>query len=237
MIQNLNLFIAFTAGLLTFFSPCFLPMVPAILIYITSLSFEEIKNIRTVTLVHSAFFILGFSVVFTFMGIAASLIGSFLYDFSGLLRVLGGGLIIFLGLYLMGIIKLPFLDIDRKITFASKPAGYLGTFFVGMAFALGWSPCFGPIMAGILFYASQTETVGQGALMLIAFSLGLGLPLFLVALAVNYSLSFLKKIEKHLKTIHYYSGIFLVALGMLLVTNFLNGIIQWLIEITGYRGV
>ena len=216
----MNLLIAFFGGLLAFFSPCFLPLVPAYLVYITGLSFEEIKDIRPKTVIHSLIFILGFTVVFTFVGLAASLIGRFLFDFRDILRILGGGIIIFLGLYLTGILRLPFLDIERKITIAKKPASYLGTFLVGMAFALGWSPCIGPILAGILVYASQANTVTEGLLMLIAFSLGLGLPLFLFSLAVNYSLSFIKKIEKYLGVIHFISGILLVIIGILLTYGY-----------------
>jgi len=209
--------IAFTAGILAFFSPCFLPLVPAYLIYITGLSFEEIKNVRLTTVVHSLLFILGFTIVFVVLGTVANLVGQFLFGFKDLIRVLGGSLIILLGFYLLGILKLPFLDLERKISIAQKPAGYLGSIFVGMVFALGWTPCIGPILAGILVLASQTQTVGQGALMLIVFSLGLGLPLFLVSLAVNYSLSLLKKINNYLGAIHFISGVLLVIVGILLI--------------------
>ncbi len=237
MNPNLNLFIAFTAGIFAFLSPCFLPLVPAYLIYITGLSFDEIKNVRFKTIIHSLLFILGFTIVFTFLGIAASLVGNILFQFRDIIRILGGGLIIFLGLYLAGIIKFQFLNVEKRLTISEKPAGYLGTLFVGMVFAIGWSPCVGPILAGILVYASQAETVGQGILMLIAFSLGLGLPLFLASLAVNYSLSLLKKIEKYLGMIHFISGLFLVIIGILLITNYLQTISVWLIEVTGYKGI
>lgn len=237
MTPNLNFGIAFIGGLLTFFSPCFLPLVPAYLIYITGLSFEEIKTIRLKTIIHSLLFILGFSIVFSSMGLAASLLGSFFFNFQDILRIVGGGLIIVLGLYLIGVIKLPFLDMERKITISAKPSGYIGTLFVGMVFALGWSPCVGPILAGILLLAGQTTTAGQGLLMLLAFSAGLGLPLFLVSLGVNYFLSFIKKIEKHLKTIHLVCGIFLVLVGILLVTDSLQTITLWLIELTNYQGI
>jgi len=237
MNQNLNLFIAFIAGVFAFLSPCFLPLVPAYLIYITGLSFDEVKDVRLKTVIHSLLFIFGFTVVFTFLGVTASLIGNILFQFRDIIRIIGGGLIIFLGLYLAGIIKLPFLDMEKRLTLSKKPAGYLGTFFVGIVFALAWSPCVGPILGGILVYASQAETVGQGVLMLIAFSLGLGLPLFLVSLAVNFSLSLLKKIEKYLGVIHFISGLFLVIVGILLITNYLQTLSLWLIELTGYKGI
>ena len=237
MTQNVNLAIAFFAGVLAFFSPCFLPLVPAYLIYITGLSFEEIQKVRGMTIVHSLLFILGFTIVFTSLGMAAGLAGQFFFQFANVIRIMGGLLVVFLGLYLMRIIKLPFLDLERKITISSKPTGFVGTLLVGMVFALGWTPCVGPILAGILLFASQTATLGEGALMLIAFSLGIGLPLFLFSLAVNFSLSFIKKIEKYLGAIHFVSGIFLVIVGLLLMTNYLQTISIWLIELTGYKGI
>ncbi|MEE8638330.1 MAG: cytochrome c biogenesis protein CcdA [Candidatus Margulisiibacteriota bacterium] len=237
MTSNVNLAIAFFGGVLAFFSPCFLPLVPAYLIYITGLSFEEIQKVRGMTIVHSLLFILGFTIVFTSLGMAAGLAGQFFFQFADVIRIMGGLLIVFLGLYLMRIIKLPFLDLERKITISSKPAGFAGTLLVGMVFALGWTPCVGPILAGILLFASQTATLGEGALMLIAFSLGIGLPLFLFSLAVNYSLSFIKKIEKYLGAIHFVSGIFLIIVGLLLMTNYLQTISIWLIELTGYKGI
>ena len=234
---NINFAIAFIGGLLTFFSPCFLPLVPAYLIYITGLSFEEIKSVRKATIIHSLLFILGFTIVFTALGITISLVGQFFFAYGNIFRVLGGLFVVFLGLYLMGIIRLPFLDMERKINLSSKPTGMIGTVLVGMVFALGWSPCVGPILAGILVYASQAKTVFQGAMMLMAFSLGLGLPLFLFSLAVNYSLSILKKVEKHLKTIHFICGLFLVLIGIMLITNHLQIFTVWIIEITGYKGI
>ena len=233
----MNLFIAFGGGILAFFSPCFLPLVPAYLIYITGMSFDEIRDIRLKTIIHSLLFILGFGIIFTSLGLAAGFIGGFLFAFRDILRVLGGGLIILLGLYLAGILKLPFLDIEKRITIAKKPSGYLGTILVGMVFALGWSPCVGPILAGILTLAAQSGTAGQGALMLIAFSLGLGLPLFLVSIAVDFTLSLLKRIEKYLGIIHFVCGFFLVIVGILLVMNYLSGISGWLIDLTGYKGI
>jgi cytochrome c-type biogenesis protein len=219
MTQNMNLAIAFVGGVLAFFSPCFLPLVPAYLIYITGLSFEEVKDVRAKTVFHSIIFILGFTIVFTFLGMAATLAGRFLHDFSEMLMSLGGLLLVILGFYLVGLVKLPFLDLDRKLTISSKPSGYIGTFFVGMVFALGWSPCVGPLLAAILLYAGQSATLGRGMMLLTAFSFGLGLPLFLFSLAVNYSLSLLKSLEKHIWLIHWVCGIFLVIIGFLLMTN------------------
>jgi len=232
-----DLAIAFFGGSLAFFSPCFLPLVPAYLVYITGLSFEDVQRTRFLTIAHSLLFILGFTIVFTSLGIAASLAGQFFFAFRDVIRIAGGLLVIFLGLYLMRIIRLPFLDLEKKVTLSSKPSGFLGSVLVGMVFALGWTPCVGPILAGILLYAAQSETVGQGAFMLIAFSLGLGLPLFLFSLAVNYSLTLLKRIQKYLGAIHFVAGLFLVIVGLLLATDYLQVLSRWLIELTGYQGI
>lgn len=234
--MKINIAIAFTGGLLTFFSPCFLPLVPAYLIYITGLSFEEVKKARKMTVIHSLLFILGFTIVFTSLGAAISFAGRFFFAYGDIFRILGGLFVLFLGFYLVGIVKLPFLDVERKINLASKPTGMIGTVLVGMVFALGWSPCVGPILAGILVWASTAQTVMQGAVMLVFYSLGLGLPLFLFSLAVNYSLSVLKKIEKHIKTIHFVCGLFLVLVGILLITNQLQFLVTWLTEVMGYKG-
>ncbi|NQT30126.1 MAG: cytochrome c biogenesis protein CcdA [Candidatus Saganbacteria bacterium] len=237
MVTNLDFFIAFVAGFLTFFSPCFLPLVPAYLVYITGLSFEELKDVRLKTVVHSLLFILGFSVVFISMGVLVSWLGQFFYNFQNILRVVGGVLIIFLGIYLMGIIKFPFLDQERRFNFSGKPAGYFGSFLVGIVFALGWTPCVGPILGSILIFASQSQTLGRGVGMLIMYCLGLSIPLFLFSLAVNFSLSLLKHLQKYLGTIHFICGLFLVIIGLLLATNYMQALTIWLIDLTGFAGI
>ncbi len=218
----MNFWAAFTAGFLSFFSPCFIPLIPVYLIYITGSSLDEIKEVKLHTMLHSLCFILGFTIVFTSLGAAASLLGRFFIGFGEPIRIIAGLLIIILGLYLMRLIKLPFLDIERKITVSSKPIGYLGSIVVGMAFALGWSPCAGPVLAAILIYAGQSNTVWHGIMLLITFSLGLGLPLLLVSAAVNYSLMLFKKIEKYLGAINLISGIFLVIIGLRIIWDSLN---------------
>lgn len=237
MNQGLNLLIAFGGGLLAFLSPCFLPLVPAYLIYITGLTFDELKDVRFKTIVHSLLFILGFTLVFAPLGLAVSALGGILFMFKDLLRIIGGGLIIFLGFYLAGIIRFGFLDVEKKITLSERPAGYLGTVFVGMVFALGWSPCVGPILASVLLVASQADRAIEGLWLLLAFSLGLGTPLFLLSLATNYSLSLLRKLQSYLPRIHFYTGVFLVIVGVMLVTDYFKVISAWLINITGWQGI
>jgi len=215
----MNLLIAFFGGILAFFSPCFLPLIPAYLIYITGLSFDEIKNIRLKTIFHSLCFILGFTIIFTMLGAASGFIGSFLINYKDVFRLIGGLLIIFFGLYLLGLFKVGWFDLDKKLKISGKPSGYFGSIFVGMVFAIGWTPCIGPILGGILVYASQSGTVWQGMLQLVAFSLGLGLPLFLFSLAVNFSLSLLKIVNKYVGVIQKLCGLGLIIVGVLLLVG------------------
>lgn len=217
----MNLAIAFGAGILSFFSPCFLPLVPAYLIYITGLSFEELKQVRFKTIAHSLSFILGFTIVFVLLGLTFSALGQWLFDYKDVLRWVGGGLLVLLGLYLLLGIKLSFLEVEKRFNLTGRPAGYFGSVLVGMAFAAGWTPCIGPVLAGILAFASQAESVMTGALMLAAFSLGLGAPLLLLAVSLNFSLALIKKLDRFLPLIHAASGSLLLIVGLLLLWKIL----------------
>jgi cytochrome c-type biogenesis protein len=217
MNQNLNLAIAFGAGFLTFLSPCFLPLIPAYLVYLTGQSVIEIQRQKLATLLHALCFIIGFSLVFIILGIAANVLGQWLYAYKEILRYLGAALLIMLGLYLMGALKLSWLDLERRLTPVVRPAGYLGSVFIGIVFAVGWSPCVGPILAGILLLASQQETITQGIFLLMFYAFGLAAPLLLVTLMLDYLLSALKKVEKYLWVEHYVSGLALIIIGLLLL--------------------
>ena len=186
MIDSLNhvsIFAAFSAGLLSFVSPCVLPLVPSYVSYITGLSIEELTNteqrqrFRKAIVLNSLSFIAGFSCVFIAFGASATIVGQLLYEYQELIRKVGAVLIILFGLYLLGILKMKFLMMERRLLhFESKPVGYLGSFLVGTAFAAGWTPCVGPILGGILAYASTTESMQSGIVLLASYSLGLGLP-------------------------------------------------------------
>jgi cytochrome c-type biogenesis protein len=215
--MNLNIFIAFAGGVLAFFSPCFLPLVPAYLIYITGLSLTELKHLRLKTIIHSAAFILGFTLIFTLLGVAIGLVGDWFYPFKEWVRLAGGIFIILLGIYLTGIVRLPWLDMEKRFTITRKPAGYFGSFFVGMVFALGWTPCVGPILAAILTLASQAGGTIPAVLMLMSFSFGLGLPLFILSLTLGTSLTLIKKLGNYLRWLHLIFGLLLVIVGLLLI--------------------
>jgi len=223
--QTLSFMIAFSAGFLSFISPCVLPLVPSYLAYITGLSLDELtsegqdRQIRWTTIKNSTLFILGFSTVFILFGASATVAGQLLLTYQEVVRKVGGALVVLLGLYIMGILKLPFLMAEKRIHFRGKPGGDIGTFLVGVAFAAGWTPCVGPILGAILLYASTTESVSQGVWLLTFYSLGLGLPLFVSSLGLNAFLNHSKRIRSYMRTVSLVSGLFLIVVGVMIFTN------------------
>lgn len=232
---NISLFIAFAAGLLSFVSPCVLPLVPSYITYITGLTLEELttqterKGVRAIIIANSLLFIAGFSIVFIAFGASASLVGQLLVTYQDFIRKLGGVLIVVFGLYVMGILKIKFLMAEKRMHLKSRPAGYVGSVLVGVAFAAGWTPCVGPILGTILVYASTTDSMLTGVELLSSYSLGIGLPLFITALAVDSFLNYFKKVRAYMYGISVASGIFLVLIGVLIYTNsltLLTGILE-----------
>ena len=203
MIDSLNqvsLFAAFSAGLLSFISPCVLPLVPSYVSYITGLSLEQLadagerRRFRKAILLNSLLFILGFSSVFIAFGASASFIGQILYQYQDIIRKLGAVLIIIFGFYMLGILKIDFLMREHYLVqFNSRPVGYVGSFLIGTAFAAAWTPCVGPILGAILAYASTTESMKDGIFLLASYSVGLGLPLFITAFSIDSFLNYFKK--------------------------------------------
>jgi cytochrome c-type biogenesis protein len=222
---QISYLIAFTAGLLSFVSPCVLPLVPSYVSYITGLSFEELSGETTrrpitwITIKSALLFIAGFSTVFIAFGASATAVGQLFLLHQEALRRIGGLLIMLFGLYVMGLFKFRWLSMDRHWRFSERPAGDVGTFLIGIAFAAGWTPCVGPILGSILLYASTTNSVAKGVSLLMAYSIGLGLPLFIIALAFNSFLARWKAIHRHMRTITLISGLFLVFVGLLIFTN------------------
>ncbi len=238
--QDLSFYLAFGAGVLSFLSPCVLPLVPSYLAFVTGLSFEELtrehpqRKVRRMILGHSLVFILGFSVLFTLLGASATLLGQFLAAHKDTIRIAGGILIILFGLFISGVFSLGFLQQEKKIHLQDKPLGYLGSFLVGVTFAAGWTPCVGPILSSILLYASTAEDVSSGMFLLFTYSLGLGLPFLACSLALNTFLSAFRKAHKYLGIFTKAGGVLLILVGILLITNsfgFLNEILSgWLPE-------
>ncbi|MBU4311729.1 MAG: cytochrome c biogenesis protein CcdA [Candidatus Omnitrophica bacterium] len=237
--SEVSIVISFVAGVLTFLSPCILPLFPSYITYITGKSFEDIKtldpssNIRKITALHSLFFILGFSIVFILLGVTFAYLGSFFGIRRTLLEKIGGLLIIFLGLHITGVFNLRFLNFEKKISFNRKKAGYLGSLLVGMAFAVGWTPCVGPILSSILIYASTLESLPRAITLLCFYSVGLGVPFFVASLMINQFLFIFNRFKSFMKFVPIATGVFLVIMGTLLFTgqfSRLSGIIA------AYRG-
>jgi cytochrome c-type biogenesis protein len=231
---QISLIAAFSAGLLSFVSPCVLPLVPSYISYITGLSVEQLTDanerakFKKAILVNALLFIGGFSAVFIAFGASASLLGQLLITYQDALRRLGGILIIVFGLYLLGILNLNFLKVEHRFQFRNRPAGYFGSFLVGVAFAAGWTPCVGPVLGSILLYASTTDSLLNGVVLLTCYSLGLGLPLFLTALGVDRFLAYFKEVRAYLWGVSTVSGVLLVVVGVLIYANSLTLITSFL---------
>jgi cytochrome c-type biogenesis protein len=241
--QEVTFYAAFLFGLLSFASPCVLPLIPSYLSYITGLSFEDLtgsrdrERIRKITVLNSLFFILGFSSIFVLLGASSSFVGRILLDYRDIIRRLGGILIIIFGLYVTGIVRFGFLSREKKVHLEEKPVGYLGSFLVGVTFAAGWTPCIGPILGSILLYASQAGTTSHGILLLSIYSIGLGLPFFLSSLALNTFLSYFRRIQRYLRFINIISGILLIIVGLLIFTDYLQILSVYITDWTGFTGI
>ena len=233
-LNQVSLTAAFLAGVVSFVSPCVLPLVPSYITFITGLSFDELTatdqgpRVRRLTLIHSLAFILGFSMVFIALGATATAAGQFLREHQDTLRIAGGILIVFFGIYLTGIIQIPFLSRERKVHLTGKPLGVLGSVLVGITFAAGWTPCIGPILASILLYASTAQTVGTGILLLSVYSLGLGVPFLIASLGMNSFLAASSRLRRSLRTIEVVSGAILIVFGLALVTNLFSNFVAFL---------
>ena len=223
---ELNLLVAVAAGLLSFLSPCVLPLFPSYLSFVAGVSFEELQGsvanprTRRAILVNSLLFICGFSLVFIALGAGATLLGQALFAYQEIIQRVGGLLVVVLGLYVAGWLRIPFLMREWRVELANRPAGYVGAFLVGITFAAGWTPCIGPILGSILTLASVSQTASTGILMLVAYSVGLAIPFLVSALAVERFLVFFDRFKGYLPVVTRISGIILMVLGLLLFFNY-----------------
>jgi cytochrome c-type biogenesis protein len=222
--QTVSFPAAFVAGLLSFFSPCVLPLIPAYFTFITGFSIEELteeynSEIRKKVFLSTFLFVLGFSLVFILMGASASYLGGLMYTYKKLIRIIGGILIIILGIHLTGLIRIPGLDFEKRINLEKKPLHFFGTLIIGMAFGAGWSPCIGPLLGSILIVAGSQETVWQGVMLLGIYSAGLATPFIIISIFINFLLIFIKKASKVLKYVNVVAGVVLIVVGLILVSN------------------
>lgn len=229
---NLGLAVAFLGGLLSFLSPCVLPLVPSYLGFVTGFTFDEMSGRRRVAMLHAVLFVTGFSLIFMLFGATATALGRVLKYYEVWIQRAGGVLIILFGLYCLGVLKLRFLDQDARLHLDRKPMGYLGSVFVGMAFAAGWTPCIGPILGTILGLAATEESLGRGMVLLGSYSVGLAVPFLLAAYAVETFLDWFQRFRRHLRWVQRVSGILLLIVGFLLLTGQFTRISSWLRALT-----
>jgi len=228
--ENISIFVAFLAGIISFLSPCILPVIPSYLAFITGISLEELslqeslKKVRKKVIANSLMFILGFSILFITLGASATFLGKSLFRNIRWFEIIGGVFVIILGLHFAGIFRLKFLDREKKIHLKKKPLGYLGTCLVGMAFGAGWTPCVGPILGTILAMAATTQDVLKGIILLTFYSAGLGLPFFLSAVILHKFFEYFKTIRKYFKVISIVGGVLLIIVGILLIAGYFSSL-------------
>jgi cytochrome c-type biogenesis protein len=226
---------ALIAGLVSFLSPCVLPLVPPYLVYLAGASFERLADgeaeprVRRETVAAAILFVLGFSTVFVALGASASAIGGLIRAYSGILATIAGLAIIVMGLHFLGLTRVAFLMREKRAAVA-KPVGLWGAYVMGLAFAFGWTPCIGPILAAILAVAASEATVSRGASLLAVYSLGLGIPFVLAALAIEPFAAFLARFKHHLHRVEQVMGALLVLTGIAFLTGTITSFSFWLLE-------
>jgi cytochrome c-type biogenesis protein len=229
---SFGLIVSFSAGLLSFLSPCVLPLIPSYVTFITGMSLEEVQRSRRLALIHSLLFIAGFTLIFLALGATATVLGRALLAYRDWISRVGGALIILFGLYLLGVFNVGALARERRVHLADKPVGYLGTVLVGIAFGAGWTPCIGPILGSILIYTSSAADLGRGLLLLLMYSLGLAIPFVAASLAINHFLAGFARIRSHLVWVSRAGGVLLIAVGVLLLTNYFTLLASYLQVLT-----
>lgn len=227
---------SFVAGIATFVSPCILPLIPAFISYITGASVDQLKRPETghaAVFLKTLFFVLGFSLVFVLLGASATWLGGLAGKYKDYVRWIGGILVILFGLHLTGVLRIRFLYHQARFNAARSPLGHIQPFLIGIAFAAGWTPCVGPILSSILILASAQQTIGSGILLLAVYSLGLGIPFLFTALFINLTLRFFQSIKNYYRYIEIASGLVLVLVGLLLVTDSFKMLTGYLLDLTG----
>ena len=227
---------ALIAGLVSFLSPCVLPLVPPYLIFLAGTSLERFADrepeprVKRETVLAALLFVAGFSTVFVALGASASVVGSLIRAYSEPLSIAAGVIIIVMGLHFLGLTPIALLHHQKRLD-VSKPVGLWGAYVIGLAFAFGWTPCIGPILAAILAVAASEQTVARGAALLAVYSLGLGLPLIVAAFAVEPFAEFLARFKRHLRRVEQAMGALLVLTGIAFLTGSISQLSIWLLEV------
>jgi cytochrome c-type biogenesis protein len=224
--QSIALATAFAAGLLSFLSPCVLPLIPSYVTFITGMSLDELtaeqaerERVRRAVLVHGLLFIAGFTLVFVVLGASVTFLGSLFNYASRWVERIGGVLLILFGLYLIGVVRLPGAEREWRVHLSDKPLGYLGTMMVGVTFGAGWTPCLGPVLGGILTIAATRGSIGDGVGLLFVYSLGLAVPFLIAALLLQRFLGSMRRIGPWLPWISRISGALLLVIGIMMLTG------------------
>ena len=226
---------ALIAGLVSFLSPCVLPLVPPYLVFLAGTSLERFADkepeprVRRETVLAAVLFVLGFGTVFVALGASASVIGSLIRAYSGPLAILAGVVIIVMGLHFLGLTQIALLHRQKRLDVA-EPVGLWGAYVIGLAFAFGWTPCIGPILAAILAVAASEQTVAKGASLLAVYSLGLGIPFIIAAFAIEPFAAFLARFKSYLHRVEQAMGALLVLTGIAFLTGSINQMSVWLLE-------
>ncbi|MGP4072157.1 cytochrome c biogenesis CcdA family protein [Piscibacillus sp. B03] len=232
--MDVNIFLAFGAGFLSFISPCVLPLYPVFLSYVTGMSVEELKTenamLRKRSLLHTLFFLIGFSSIFIMIGFSTFFIGEFFIQYQDIIRQLGAILIIFFGLVMIGVFNFEFLMKERKVAIKNRPAGYIGTIFIGMAFSMSWTPCTGPILGAVISLAATEPQ--SGVVLMSAYSLGFSIPFFVLSFFIG-KLDWLKRNSLKITKI---GGYILIVLGIALFFDWMKDLTLYLANFFGFTG-
>ena len=229
---SIGLALAFTAGLLSFLSPCVLPLIPSYLTFVTGVGFDDLTRARRSALIHALLFVTGFTLIFIALGASATVLGRLLLHYRIWITRFGGALVIVFGLYLLGVIRVAAFDREHRVHLANKPMGYLGTVLVGFAFGAGWTPCLGPILGAILTYTAAQADLSRGLPLLLAYSIGLALPFLLAAVAVERFLETVARIRPYLARISQISGALLIIVGVLMMFDYFTVMATYLQVLT-----
>jgi cytochrome c-type biogenesis protein len=242
-VEKVSYITSFGAGLLSFASPCTLPLVPFYISYITGLTLEELQSKEggtretRIVLTRAIAFVLGFSTVFVTMGATATALGKFVFGHKAVIAKVAGVLIVLFGVHLTGIVRIKSLEREKRFRLSKVTSSPIGAYVMGMAFSFGWVPCIGPILGGILAYAAVQDTLLEGVVMLVFYSLGMGLPFILAAIAIGYFSKAYVRIKKYFRIVELISGVLLIVLGILVFFGSLGLIMRYLMRWFPWLGV